>query len=104
SAGIAVLNGGGMERLRSVGKLSALEALLRGKAPRGRMGLGHTRWATHGRPSTENAHPHVSCRGDLAVVHNGIIENHAELRARLEAAGHVFRSQTDTEVLAHLIE
>jgi glucosamine--fructose-6-phosphate aminotransferase (isomerizing) len=104
SAGVAVLNGGGMERMRSVGKLSALESLLRGKDIHGRMGLGHTRWATHGRPSTENAHPHVSCKGDLAVVHNGIIENHGELRASLEAAGHAFRSQTDTEVLAHLIE
>jgi glutamine---fructose-6-phosphate transaminase (isomerizing) len=104
SAGIALMNGHGVELLKRVGKLAALEALLAEKSPRGRVGLGHTRWATHGRPTEENAHPHVSCRGDVAVVHNGIIENHGELRARLEAAGHVFRSQTDTEVLAHLIE
>ena len=75
------------------------------RTPRGRDGgIGHTRWATHGHPTETNAHPHLDCAGAIAVVHNGIIENHAELAARLRAGGHILRSDTDTEVLAHLIE
>jgi glucosamine--fructose-6-phosphate aminotransferase (isomerizing) len=104
SAGVAVVNGHGMAIRRSVGKLNALETLLLEKPVVGTIGLGHTRWATHGRPSEENAHPHASCDGTIVVVHNGIIENYMELKARLAADGHRFTSQTDTEVLAHLIE
>jgi glucosamine--fructose-6-phosphate aminotransferase (isomerizing) len=104
SAGIAVVTKGALERRRSVGKLKNLEDSL-GAAPlAGDFGLGHTRWATHGRPSEENAHPHQDCTGDLVVVHNGIIENYLELKTRLAAAGHRFVTQTDTEVVAHLVE
>ena len=85
----------------SVAKLAELTA----DAPTGHAAaIGHTRWATHGGPTAENAHPHIDCTGRLALIHNGIIENHAELRAELEAAGHTLVSATDTEVLAHLIE
>jgi glucosamine--fructose-6-phosphate aminotransferase (isomerizing) len=102
SAGIAVLAGGETQVLRCRGKLSALEKLLGDKAPTGSVGIGHTRWATHGRPSDENAHPHRV--GSVSLVHNGIIENHAPLRDRLKAAGRTFASQTDTEVIAHLVD
>jgi len=102
SAGIAVANGQGARLVRSLGKLSALERLLAVESPHGLVGIGHTRWATHGRPSEENAHPHKA--GAVSVVHNGIVENHAVLRERLTAAGRHFSSQTDTEVLAHLID
>src|SRR5882762_8155104 len=104
SAGVAVLDADGMQVRRAPGRLKALESVLREKPVTGSIGIGHTRWATHGRPSEENAHPHTDCEGGLVVVHNGILENYLDLKERLRAAGHTFRSQTDTEVLAHLIE
>jgi glutamine---fructose-6-phosphate transaminase (isomerizing) len=106
SAGIAVIDAAGrLTGSKAEGKLANLAARLQnGEALAGTTGIGHTRWATHGRPSDANAHPHMDCSGRFAVVHNGIIENYAPLRARLLAEGHVFRSETDTEVLAHLIE
>jgi Glutamine amidotransferase domain/SIS domain len=104
SAGIAVLNGSGLEIRRRVGKVADLAALMGAQPVDGTVGLGHTRWATHGRPSDENAHPHLDCSGSIAVVHNGILENYVELKTRLAASGHRFQSETDTEVLAHLVE
>jgi glucosamine--fructose-6-phosphate aminotransferase (isomerizing) len=104
SAGVAVLDGGAVSVVRSVGDLRNLQKALNGQRPEGTVGIGHTRWATHGRPSEANAHPHRDCSGRIAVVHNGILENFHELRDELIAAGHGFASETDTEVLAHLIE
>src|SRR6266511_461187 len=105
SAGVAVIGaGGGLEVRRAAGRMKTLEAILRERPLTGRIGIGHTRWATHGRPSDENAHPHTDCRGELVVVHNGILENYLEIKDRLRGEGHTFRSETDTEVLAHLIE
>ena len=101
SAGIAVVNGG-LHRLRSIGRVASLAEMAEQTNVHGNLGIAHTRWATHGAPSERNAHPHVSEDG-LAVVHNGIIENHEEIRARLTAAGYHFTSDTDTEVVAHLI-
>ena len=105
SAGVAVLEENGHIALRrDVGKLINLENMLQSSPLHGHIGIGHTRRATHGAPNSRNAHPHLDCSGEVAVAHNGIIENHAELRAELEAAGHAFSSDTDTEVVAHLIE
>ncbi|MFQ5897737.1 MAG: glutamine--fructose-6-phosphate transaminase (isomerizing) [Candidatus Methylomirabilia bacterium] len=104
SAGVAVLGASGLEVRRSAGKIRVLEGLLRERPLAGSVGLGHTRWATHGRPSDENAHPHTDCSGSLVVVHNGILENYLPIKERLQAEGHRFQSETDTEVLAHLIE
>jgi glucosamine--fructose-6-phosphate aminotransferase (isomerizing) len=106
SAGIAVIDASGaLAGSKAEGKLGRLaERLANGEALSGTTGIGHTRWATHGRPSDANAHPHMDCSGRLAVVHNGIIENYGPLRNRLLAEGHTFASETDTEVLAHLIE
>jgi glucosamine--fructose-6-phosphate aminotransferase (isomerizing) len=102
SAGVAVLSRGALQRERTLGKVAALADAVQQSGLTGNAGIAHTRWATHGKPSCENAHPHVSA-GRIAVVHNGIIENHAELRADLESRGHRFTSETDTEVIAHLV-
>jgi glutamine---fructose-6-phosphate transaminase (isomerizing) len=104
SAGLAVLDGAGLVVRRSLGKIEKLEARLDREPAVGTAGLGHTRWATHGRPSEANSHPHADCTGSLVVVHNGIIENYSPIKERLLAGGHQFRSETDTEVIAHLLE
>ncbi|HEX9125576.1 MAG TPA: glutamine--fructose-6-phosphate transaminase (isomerizing) [Methylomirabilota bacterium] len=104
SAGVAVLGPGGLEVRRAAGRIKVLEGLLRERPVHGRIGIGHTRWATHGRPTDDNAHPHTDGSGTLVVVHNGIIENYLPIKERLAAEGHVFTSETDTEVIAHLIE
>ncbi|HMH86661.1 MAG TPA: glutamine--fructose-6-phosphate transaminase (isomerizing) [Gemmatimonadaceae bacterium] len=104
SAGVAVMNGSGVETRKAAGKISQLERALAASPVAGDTGIGHTRWATHGVPNECNAHPHIDCKGEIAVVHNGIIENSGTLKKQLIARGHVFVSDTDTEVIAHLIE
>jgi glucosamine--fructose-6-phosphate aminotransferase (isomerizing) len=104
SAGVAVIEDGRLTVLRRVGKLVNLRDAIGATPISGTTGIGHTRWATHGKPSEENAHPHTDCTGRIAVVHNGIIENYSDLRGELAGAGHILRSETDTETVAHLIE
>ena len=104
SAGVAIMNGKGVETRKVAGKISRLENVLSLDPVSGTLGIAHTRWATHGAPTTGNAHPHMCCKGQIAVVHNGIIENATALRQTLEERGHEFTSETDTEVVAHLIE
>ncbi len=103
SAGIAVVNGTGVTIEKAAGKLGQLEEKVLGRLPKGTVGIGHTRWATHGAPTTANAHPHTDLQGRIALIHNGIIENAGAIRTLLEKRGHSFRSETDTEVLAHLV-
>src|SRR3954466_14412298 len=104
SAGVAVVHDGQIDLRGSAGKLSNLEQVIRIDPIAGAYGVGHTRWATHGRPTEENAHPHRDCTGKIVVVHNGIIENYLDLKAELQKQGHTFVTETDTEIVAHLVE
>src|SRR5882762_6925142 len=104
SAGVAVVQNGVVTLRRSAGKLSNLENAIVADPLTGDYGVGHTRWATHGRPTEENAHPHRDCTGKIVVVHNGIIENYLDLKQELQRQGHKFVTETDTEIVAHLVE
>ena len=104
SAGIAIIENGELKVLKRHGKVSELQAMARGESLGGTLGIGHTRWATHGEPNDINAHPHKSMHGKFVVVHNGIIENYRSLKTILSDKGYTFRTSTDTEVLANLIE
>ena len=103
SAGVALMNGD-LRVFKTKGKVSDLEKATKDADVSGTIGMGHTRWATHGEPNDANAHPHMSLSGKVSIIHNGIIENYATLKEGLEQRGHTFKSETDTEVLAHLIE
>jgi glucosamine--fructose-6-phosphate aminotransferase (isomerizing) len=104
SAGVAIGSDSGIATLKQKGKVSDLEAYIAGQNTSGSIGIGHTRWATHGVPNQVNSHPHNSSDGKLSIIHNGIIENYASIKTALETKGHTFKSDTDTEVLIHLIE
>ena len=104
SSGVALCDKNDVLVFKSVGKINNLEKLIAGKNIKSNLGIAHTRWATHGEPSKVNAHPHSDCQGDIFLVHNGIIENYQALKNKLKADGHTFLSETDTEVIAHLIE
>ena len=104
SAGVAVVNGSGLRRVRAAGRVAELASQASVQHVGGHTGIAHTRWATHGRPTEENAHPHRDCTGRLVVVHNGIIENYLDLKQELQRQGHTFVTETDTEIVAHLVE